>query len=202
MAQFIADLRAVMVAYDPLSAEDGEQLAELLGRLVQASRDMPPPASLKSIELSYNLMPDRIPPLPFSEQAISCLAAYRDDAHVAAWRPTALSGPAIESLTLLWRGQADSLETLQQRLMRRGHPPQVYPDVLVELRGRGFIDGPDEALVVTETGRAFRQQVEEDTDRYFFLPWSCLSPDEKRVLADLLTRLREGLQSEDHEPTL
>ena len=202
VAQFITDLRAVMVAYDPLSAEDGEQLAELLDRLVQTSRDTLPPDSLKSIELSYTLMPDRTPPLPYSEQAISCLAAYRDDVHVAAWRPSGLSGPAVEALTLLWRGQADSLESLQQRLLRRGHPPQVYPDVLVELRGRGFIDGADDALLVTEAGRVYRQQVEDETDRYFFLPWSCLNPDEKRLLSDLLTCLREGLQSEDHEPAL
>jgi len=91
---------------------------------------------------------------------------------------------------------------LQQRLLRRGHAPQVYPDVLLDLRGRGFIDGPDGALQVTETGRAYRQKVEEDTDRYFFLPWSCLNPDQKRLLSDLLTYLRESLQSKDHEPTL
>jgi len=193
--QFVADLRAVMVVVDPLSPEECERLADLLDRLVQASRETPPPGSSKMIDLSYKLMPDRIPPLPFSEQAISCLAAYRDDTHVVAWQPSGLSGPALESLTLLWRGQADSLNALRKRLVRRAHPRQVYRDALAELRGRGFIDGPDEASLVTENGRTFRQQVEDETDRMFFAPWSCLDPADKTELGDLLTLLRDGLQS-------
>lgn len=193
--QFVEDLRTIMAAFDPLSPQDGKRLADLLARLVQVSLEMPPPNSLKTIELSYKLMPGRMPPLPFSEQAISCLAAFRDDAHVAAWLPSGLSGPALESLTLLWREQANSLDSLHKRLVRRGHPSQVYQDALGELRGRELIEGPDEALVVTESGRVFRKQVETDTDRYFFLPWSCLSPTDKTALADLLTRLRGGLQT-------
>ncbi len=193
--QFVEDLRTVMAVFDPLSPQDGEHLANLLDRLVQASLKMPPPNSLKRIDFSYKLMPGRIPPLPFSEQAISCLAAYRDDAHVAAWNPTALSGPALESLTLLWRVQADSLDALHKRLVRRAHSRQVYRDALDELRGRGFIEGSDEALVVTESGRAYRQQVEDDTDRLFFAPWACLDTGDKAELADLLTQLRDGLQA-------
>ena len=193
--QFVEDLRTVMAVFDPLSLEKGAHLADLLARLVQASLKKPPPNSLKTIELSAKLMPGRIPPLPFSEQAISCLAAYRDDAHFAAWNPTGLSGPALESLTLLWRKQADSLETLHKRLVRRAHSRQVYRDALDELRGRGFIEGPDEALVVTESGRVYRQQVEADTDRLFFSPWAYLDTDDKTELADLLTQLRDGLQA-------
>ena len=37
------------------------------------------------------------PPLPYAEQALSCLAAYRDDAHLSAWRPSGLSAPALEA---------------------------------------------------------------------------------------------------------
>ena len=79
--------------------------------------------------------------------------------------------------------------------MRRAHPRQVYLDALAELRGRGFIDGPDEAPLVTENGRTFRQQVEDETDSMFFAPWSCLDPADKTGLGDLLTLLRDGLQS-------
>ena len=192
--QFVEDLRTVMAVFDPLSPQDGGRLADLLDRLVQASRKAPPPNSLKTIDFSYKLMPGRIPPLPFSEQAISCLAAFRGDAHVAAWNPTDLSGPALESVTLLWRVQASSLDALHKRLVRRAHPRQVYRDALDELRGRGFIEGSDEALVVTESGRVYRQQVEDDTDRLFFAPWACLDTNDNVELADLLTQLRDGLQ--------
>ena len=193
--QFVEDLRTVMAAFDPLTPQDGERLANLLDRLVRASLETPPTNSLRVIDFSYKLMPGRIPLLPFSEQAISCLAAYRDDAHVAAWSPTGLSGPALESLTLLWRVQADSLDALHKRLVRRAHPRHVYRDALDELEGRGFIEGPDEALAVTEKGRVIRQQVEDDTDRLFFAPWVCLNDADKTEMANLLTHLRDGLRA-------
>jgi hypothetical protein len=139
-------------------------------------------------------MPAAIPPLPYVEQAISCLAAYRDDAHLAAWQPSGLSATALEALTFLWRGEAGSLDALCERLAHRGHQRQIYSQALAELRKRGFIEGPDSAPQVTEAGRAFRNQVEADTDRYFFAPWACLDDAEKAELADLLTRLRDGLR--------
>jgi len=101
---------------------------------------------------------------------------------------------ALEALTFLWRGEADSLDALCKRLAHRGHPRQVYAQALAELRERGFIEGPDSAPQVTEAGRAFRDQVEADTDRYFFAPWACLDNAEKAELADWLARLRDGLK--------
>lgn len=142
----------------------------------------------------YLRMPAASPPLPYIEQAISCLGAYRDDAHLAAWQPSGLSATALETLTFLWRGEADSLNALCERLTHRGHPSHVYAKTLAELRERGFIEGPDSAPHVTEAGQTFRDQVEADTDRYFFAPWACLDDAEKAELADLLTRLRDGLR--------
>ena len=139
-------------------------------------------------------MPAPTPPLPYIEQAISCLAGYRDDAHLAAWQPSGLSATALETLTFLWRGEADSLDTVCERLAHRGHPRQVYAEAQAELRERGFIEGPDNAPRLAEAGRTFRDQVEADTDRYFFTPWACLNDAERAELADLLIRLRDGLQ--------
>lgn len=130
-----------------------------------------------------------------AEQALSCLAAYRDDAHLSAWRPSGLSPTALEALTLLWRGEADSLETVCEKLPHRGHPPQVYAQALDELREREFIAGPDYALRVTAAGQRFRDEIEDKTNRYFFGPWTSLNEAEKVVLADLLTRLRNGLKT-------
>ncbi len=193
---FADDLRTIMVAIDPLFTEDGARLTALLGRLVQASLDAPVPPEPWLLCLSFHLMPPAMPPLPFSEQAISCLAAYRDDCHVAAWRPSGLAGPAVEALTLLWRGEVGSLEVLHRRLVRRDHPREAYRNALAELRLRGFVSGPDEALVVTDQGDTFRQQVEEDTDHFFFRPWACLEAGDKATLSILLTRLVEGLKQE------
>ena len=192
--RFVEELRAAMVEPDPLPEADSERLINLLDRLVQASLNIPSPPGIWCISLSHKLMPAASPPLPYIEQAISCLAAYRDDAHLAAWQPSGLSATALETLTFLWRGEADSLDALCEQLAHRGHPRQVYAQALAELRERGFIQGPDDALQVTEAGRAFRDQVEADTDRYFFAPWACLDDADRVELADLLTRLRDGLR--------
>lgn len=192
--RFIEEARAAMAEADPLPEADSERLINLLDRLVQACLDTPPPPDTWSISLSHKLMPAASPPLPYIEQAISCLAAYRDDAHLAAWQPSGLSATALEALTFLWRGEADSLDTLCQQLTRRGHPRQTYAQALAELRERSFIEGPDSAPQVTEAGRAFRDQVEADTDRYSFAPWACLDDADKAELTDLLTRLRDGLK--------
>ncbi len=192
--RFIEEARAAMAEADPLPPADGERLAHLLGRLVQAALDTPPPPEPWAIGIGYRLMPALTPPLPYSEQAISCLHGYRDDAHLAAWRPSGLSAPALESLTFLWRGEADSLDTLVERLAHRGHPRRVYAEALVELRRRGLVEGPDDAPRLTEAGRRFRDRVEADTDRLFFAPWGCLDEAEKGEVAHLLTRLRDGLK--------
>lgn len=190
----IEEARAAMAEADPLPPADSERLANLLDRLVQTSLATSPPPDTWSIGLSHKLMPEASPPLPYIEQAISCLAAYRDDAHLAAWQPSELSATALETLTLLWRGEADSLDALCERLARRGHPLQVYAEALAELRERGFVEGPDSAPHVTEAGQTFRDEVEADTDRYFFAPWACLDDAESAELADLLSRLRDGLE--------
>ncbi len=193
--RFVTEVRAAMAQADPLPPAEAARLASLLDRLVQASLHTPPPPDTWSISLADKLMPAADPPLPYIEQLISCLTAYRDDAHLAAWRPSGLSATALESLTLLWRGEADSLEALGQKLAPRGHPRQVYAQALAELRQRGFIAGPDETLRLTPAGQTFRDQVEAATDRYFFASWGCLDAGEKEELAGLLIRLRDGLKT-------
>jgi hypothetical protein len=182
-----------MAAADPLKPRDSQWLTEMLLRLVRACLEAPPPPEPWSISLSFKLMPGADLRLPVIEQAITCLSSYRDDAHLAAWRPSGLSPTALECLTLLWREQAAGLSQLFERLANRGHPLSEYARALEELRQRGYLSGPDEAPQLTAAGRAFREQVEGETDRMFYAPWSCLAEDDHRRLAELLVRLQEGL---------
>jgi len=192
--QIVDAARQAMAQSDPLLPEDSGRLAILLDRLTQTCLNTPPPPNTWSINLSMKLMPRLNPPMPFIEQAISCLAAYRDDSHLAAWRRSGLSATALETLTLFWRGEATSLEELCKKLERRGHPCEVYKGVLSELRERGLITGPEQAPWVTGTGRVFRNEIELDTDRLFFAPWTCLSESESMELFDLVSRMRDGLK--------
>ena len=193
--RLIADGRALMAQADPLPPADSSRLASLSGRLARAALDTPPMPENWSIRLSYRIMPEAEPPLPNFEQAVSCLHAYRDDSHLAAWKPGGLDAPALEALTLLWRCEADSLESVCEKLKGRGHLTQVYAGALAELRKRGFLEGPDAGPRLTESGKSFREKIEQDTDRYFFAPWSCLTDAEKVEMAGLATRLRDGLIS-------
>lgn len=184
----------MMEEADPLDLDASIELAILFERLVKECMATPPPPNTWSIQLSYQLMPALEPPLPFIEQAITCLYAYRDDAHLAAWRNSNLSATAFEVLTYLWREEANSFEKLLDLLANRGHSDDVYLDALAELRDRKYIAGGRSKLRVTPDGIGFRGQVEMDTDMYFFAPWSCLSSREKDRMEDLLVSLWEGLK--------
>lgn len=193
VGDFIEIARQAMVSLDPLPAESSARLASLLGRLVQASLNAGEPLRTWSISLSYKLMPPAEPPLPYTEQAFSCLAAYRDDAHLAAWRDTGLSAMALEELTLLWQGAVSSYDDICRKLAYRGHLCDVYNIVLRELRSLGFVDGPDHDLRLTSAGRMYRSNIEELTDRYFFEPWRVLRKPEKEELYNLLQQLHAAI---------
>lgn len=184
----------VMIQADPLPAKESRRLGDLLDILVRACMHTPSPPDTWSIDLGYRLMPARGMQLPTIEQAISCLNGYRDDAHLAAWQPTGISPTALECLTLLWRGQAAGLSELFERLANRGYPLSEYSRALEELCQLGYLAGPENAPKLTAEGLAFRQRVEEDTDRYFFAPWGCLDQVTRQELAGLLIRLADGLK--------
>lgn len=183
---FIKVAREAMEAADLLSLEDARKLAEMLECLVKNSLDTPPPPNSWSINLSYKLMPANVSTMPYIEQAISCLSAYRDDAHLASWQASGLSAIALESLTLIWRGQVSTVDQLTEKLAFRGHPDKIYRDALAELRVHDYISGFQNVIRVTEEGKLFRDRVEASTDHYFFAPWSCLNLDEKEQMTEIL----------------
>ena len=190
---FIKVARDAMVSADPMPLSDSQTLADLLDRLVQSCLETPPPPNTWSISLSNKLMPTFDPPMPFIEQAISCLSAYRDDAHLVSWRSSSLSATALESLTLIWRGQVNTLDELMGKLSFRGHSKRVYIDALAELRARSYISGVLSVLRITEDGKLFRDQVEAKTDQYFFSPWSYMTQSEKDWMADKFNFIAEEL---------
>lgn len=188
--EFINLAREAMTEAANLPDEELNDLAQLLERLVNNCLEAPPPPDKWSIKLSTKLMPGKVPPTPFIEQAISCLTAYRDDAHLASWCASGLSASALESLTLIWREKANSFPEITQELRFRGHPESVYLDALVELNTRGYLTGSRNNLKITPEGEQFRIQVEEQTDEYFFRPWDCLNDVEKGHMAEILRKIQ------------
>lgn len=193
--RFIDRARFAMAQADPLPPADSSRLAALLEKLVESCLSHPAPPNTWSIRLSYHIMPEIEPPLPFIEQAFTCLDAYRDDAHLAAWRSSNLSATTFEALTVLWYGDVSSLNGIVRKLARRGHDPKVYAVALSDLRHNGYVAGARTALRLTPAGQAFRDQVEAKTNDLFFQAWKALGGPERGELEELLTHLRDGLLS-------
>lgn len=186
--------RTLMAEADPFELDESRHLAALLDWLVKSCLEASTPPGKWCIRHAWKQMPFFEPPLPYTEQALSCLSAYRDDAHLAAWQASGLSAVALEALTYIWRSEADSLETLSQKLSYRGHSISVYTNALIQLRKMELIAGSDHSLRLTVHGHAMRDQIEKTTDGYFFRPWIGLNEIQKKELADLLQRLRDLLQ--------
>jgi len=135
------------------------------------------------------------PTLAHIDQALDDLNAFRDDAHLAAWRPHNISGHAWELFTFLWRGEVKNANEMVEKAAQRGHSLEAYQAGLNDLLQRGWIEPAGENTYrVTETGKQLRQAAEDATDRYFFTPWLVLNEAETNELHDLLTRLEISLK--------
>ena len=128
------------------------------------------------------------------DQYLSDLAAFRDDAHLAAWQSHSIEGHIWEAFTYLWRGEVTTLAGLYHKLERRGNSQDEYKQALENLIKRGWVKEEAGEYRVTPPGQDVRQAVEEATDRYFYGAWSCFSQGEKEELQTLLNLLRDGLQ--------
>jgi hypothetical protein len=178
-----------------LTEEELTQIETLLSKVVQACLDAPEPDGKRSLFRTHQGHLDQeYAPLARIDQRLDDLNAFRDDVHIAAWKPYDVSGSAWETLTFVWRGDARTAEELCEKLPFRGYDVKARAADLAHLASRGWVEEVDGGYQVTEKGQALRQQAEEATDSYFFAPWACLSTYEVIQLHDLLTRLRSGLQ--------
>jgi hypothetical protein len=190
--QSFGAVHAALAAVEPLPAGDLARLNQLLRQLVDATLAAPVPAEKPELHASRLTDPGaRGSAAALTDQYLTDLVRFRDDAHVAAWQPHGVGGPTWEALTLIWRGEAYSPDSLAKLLERRAQPPQVYIDAIHTLVERGWIAQHGEAYRVTDRGAALRQAAEEATDRLFYAPWSCLSEAEIEELRGLLTQLRD-----------
>ncbi len=192
--RLIESAYAVMAPLRPLPEADLLRLAGLLRRLVEASLAAPEPPARWSLRIERNLDPGRTAPVVERlDQHLSDLAAYRDDSHLAAWRPHGVSGQAWEAFTMLWRGAARTVDELAAKLAHRGYTRDDYAAAVDELVHRGWVSAGEEGLDLTAEGRTVREEAERATDAYFYGPWSVLSEAELAELQTLLTGLRDGL---------
>ena len=178
----------------PLPADEMAQLNGLLYRLVEATLGAPEPEEKWALAYSRWTDPGAgASGSVLTDQHLTDLLRFRDDAHLAAWQPYDVSGHAWEALTFIWRGEAGTAEELAEKLPYRGYSAEAYAETLEDLVDWDWVEKATDGYRVTEKGDALRREAEEATDRYFFAPWACLDVNEKNQLHDLLTWLKKAL---------
>jgi hypothetical protein len=184
----------------PLPDADLSRLVRYLGRLVDAARDNPDTPDYPC--LSDQAAPDR----PYESsylgwvvEYISDLYRYKCDCHTTAWRPTGISGFAMEPFTFIWRDAVSTIAELVARAgqerMSRGHTEEDYARFVGELAERGWLTLDGDRFTLTGEGRAVRDRIENDTDAAFYSIWETLAPAELDDLYALISSLKTSLET-------
>jgi hypothetical protein len=185
---------ARMQTFEPLRVEQMQYLSVLLRKLVIASHTSPAPPDKWCVTHARRLDPGQNAPLIIQvDQHLSDLAAYRDDAHLAAWRELDFDGPTWETFTLFWQGEVEDFDSLVERLSYRRFPKENYKTALQNLEARDLIVRDTNKYKITNAGIKLRQKVEKKTDNYFYAPWDCLDVEELEALEILLGKLAEEM---------
>jgi len=180
----------------PLHTSDLEKLAGMLLKRVEESLASPEPPAKWSISHSHKLAPGSdASVMARIDYSLSDLIAYRDDSHLAAWKPNNVNGHTWDILTLLWLHESESIDTVLQKLSRRGHSFEESEEALKNLVRLHWANYSLDIYTITSEGRAVRKAAEELTDSYFYAPWSEVSEKDLDALADLLLRYKKGLSS-------
>lgn len=124
--------------------------------------------------------------------ATSVLREHRGDGHVAAIVGAGLRG--VEALVLA--AAAGDVPAAMLRKVR-GWSQQEWDDAGDALRSRGLIDGAaqnqDDGAVITDRGRALRDDIEARTDALATQPWESLEPERTERLLELGRRISARL---------
>ena len=199
-AKIISDIHQTFYDHvnqvNPIPQEKMSELAGYLHILVDAIIQSDPAGELFCFECSRRGHPDvESGTLAKVDQLLDDLNAFRDDAHIAAWKTTGIAGPTLEVLTLVRDGEANTPKRLVERLPYRTIREEDYQAELNELVDKGWIEIGDDGFRATAEGKDFRDGIEEATNKNYFAPWSALSDDQLLYLGVLLQDLISANQA-------
>jgi hypothetical protein len=177
-----------------LPPTEAEQLNDLLLRVVEYALSSPVPKNKRALLTSRRCDPgEDASSIVKTDQYLTDLYMYRDDAHIAACEHYGVTGRTWEALTFIWREEAPTAEALAERLPFRGYTAEDYAQSLTRLEDLGWIEPREEGYQVTDEGRAVRQQAEDNTNLIHFECWDVLDEAELTQLSNLLARAKENL---------
>ena len=88
-----------------------------------------------------------------------------------------------------------TFDELHEKTSRRGVTEEVHAGDVMELVRRGWAEESSGVIQITSSGKQVRAEVEAETERLFFAPWSSLNESELEELASLAGQLRDGLKN-------
>ena len=172
----------------PLPLPELTRLANLLEAIAQRMWQASEPA-IKAHQARCHRLPITPPaPMVRLDAAIFALWMARDDAHIAAWRAKGLSGPQVDLLTSLWKGEAHTLPELTTAFEELQHPDDILRGIAA-LSEAGYVLVEGERIALTEDGQRVRTRIEEETDRIYFTPWPSLTQDDLNWIHSSLEKI-------------
>ncbi len=178
--------------YLPLEEDRVTRLESLLRRVIDASLHADDPPGTWCIDHSRNRADDSASNVQKIIQYVSDFNSFRDDAHMAAYGGHGVAGHIWEAFTYVAGGKAADVEALFDAIAYRGFSREDWHAAYADLVARGWLTADGEMHTVTEAGQAVFDEVEAQTDAYFFAPWSVLSNDEYAEVVDLMQAVIKG----------
>ncbi|MCY3656034.1 MAG: hypothetical protein OXG95_05425 [Chloroflexi bacterium] len=181
-----------------LVAVPDEELAridELLAAIHAANLAAPEPPARWGAERRFRSAHASTPLPGRIREAALDLLAYRDDVHLAAW--SAHADPASEggmwnAFSHVWSGAASTAEGIALAAAFRGYDASFYEQALGDLEARGWLVADGVEYRTTAAGQELRDEVERQTDEWFFAPWAVLGEE---GITDLRQRVEALLRS-------
>ena len=186
----------VMTALAPMSKESLRTLGKLLAHISDAASSTPEPPAHVLIKAKRALY-ERTGTFATLEGFVAyclLLEGHRDDCYFATWSAHGIEGHAWEVLDQLSQSDTLTFDELHEKTSGRGVTREVHAADVQELARRGWVDDASEKVQITAAGKQVRAEVEAETERLFFAPWSSLNESELEELASLASQLRDGLK--------
>lgn len=202
--KFTDELVEILVEHAAMREADLDvdipRIVSLLGRLVESAQTTDVISDKPSFSFARNYeYEDKTPSLLWVRRHLITIGNYRDDCHVASWKPLDLPGYHWEALTFIWQDQAHTAAELAEKLTFRGYEESDYTEALAKLVELGWVEEADGAFTLTEKGVAVREDAETRTNQYYKAAFEVLSAAEITELSGLIQSLTEAIKIEEEE---
>ena len=197
-ARFLTQAGDVQLSdFASMTDHDLKRLVVLLKQLVMESCLAPEPPGKWAILKRFRVADEHYPPIMQIREYLMDLFAYRDDSHLSASRPYFNeAGIVWIVLGALWKGEAVNAGQMAERMAFRGYDVEEYEIAIQAAMEVGWVEQANrqDTFRLTEQGRQLREHAEQDTNEYFYAPWSVLTQDEINELHELLKKLHDHLR--------